>query len=143
MIYCFRAFHTEKNVISVSHEKNGNFLFFQLINGAKVKKSLHITSHFRRKFLRLSFFPFSFPLMRFNVCTSFFCRIFFFSLFRRWKTKCLERNSNHVTKSRKGSKRRTTFYPCHFYTRWCLHMSKQRETEQNVYEASIKNIMRV
>lgn len=80
MIYCFRAFHTEKNVISVSHEKNGNFLFFQLINGAKVKKSLHITSHFRRKFLRLSFFPFSFPLMRFNICTSFFAE-FSFSLF--------------------------------------------------------------
>jgi hypothetical protein len=27
MIYCFRSFHTEKNVISVSHEKNGNFSF--------------------------------------------------------------------------------------------------------------------
>jgi hypothetical protein len=39
MIYCFRSFHTEKNVISVSHEKNGNLSGLKLINGGEVKKS--------------------------------------------------------------------------------------------------------
>lgn len=43
----FASFHTRKNVISVSHEENGNFFFlsFQLINGGEVKKSFsYVTS---------------------------------------------------------------------------------------------------
>jgi hypothetical protein len=65
MIYCFRSFHTEKNVISVRHEEGDGIegrkmkislgflaLFgpsaIPLINGGEVKKSLYITSPFRQ-----------------------------------------------------------------------------------------------
>jgi hypothetical protein len=148
MIYCFRSFHTEKNVISVSHEKNGNLSGLKLINGGEVKKSfsfLFLPSH-RQKFIfaphqfeftfkcfRKTLRSSSFSSMRFVICTRFFFLFGLLFISTHNIEKCFVRKFVPCYIMEEKTQERELFYPCHFYIRCCLHMGKQTMGANEVF----------